>query len=141
MKKLTAFFLATLCVFGLAACSGSGEKVWDWTQSLEAKDIASAQIWNDNDWTERSLTEEEIRELVMLLNGLPKDSFTHNKHLRGGTSTYGIGMEIASVHYSLHEANGPHGTLEMEYDGKLWWIDDEALSSFVQKVAGTTATV
>lgn len=142
MKRILLIILSLTCVLALAGCSDSKANVWNWVQELDPEDIDSAQMWNNTagDWIEKPLDDGQIQELVALLNALPQDSFTYNKHNRGGTSTYGIRICIASETFHLHQANGPHGSLEMEFEEKLWWIDNEALSDFVQKVTGVTDT-
>ena len=136
MKKLTAFVLALVCLLSLSGCSGSEVKVWDWAQGINQEDITSATPWrNDEVYKEFTpLNDAETLELVMLLNELTKDSFTHNKHLQGGTPIYGIKIIIASETYYLNQAIGPHGSLEMSFNEKLWWIENEELSAFVQSV-------
>lgn len=142
MKKLTAAILALVCVFSLVGCSDNEEKVWDWALRLNPEDITSAIPWqHDVEYQEFApLNDAETLELVMLLNELTKDSFTHNKHLQGGTPTYGIKIIIASETYYLNQAIGPHGSLEMSFNEKLWWIDNEELSSFVQRVTDSSPT-
>ena len=140
MKRIIAVVLSFACVLGLFGCSGKETKVWEWAQGLDREDIISATPWsqdkiNQNDAID-SLNDTQTLELVTLLNKLTKDSFTHNKHLRGGTPTYGMQIDIAGQTYYLNEANGPHGSLEMSYNEKLWWIDSEELSAFIQKLVG-----
>jgi len=136
MKKLTASILALVCVFSLIGCSDNEEKVWDWAQGINQEDITSATPWRHDEANEEfePLNDAETLELVMLLNELTKDSFTHNKHLQGGTATYGIKIIIASETYYLNQVNGPNGSLEVSYNEKLWWIDNAELSAFVQSV-------
>ena len=142
MKRILLLVLTLTCVLTLAGCSGSKVKVWNWAQAINAADILSAQMWNRSagDFIEKPLDDSQIIELVTLLNSLPQESFTHNKHNRGGTPTYGIRINIATETIHLNQANGPCGSLEMKYDEKLWWIDDEALSGFVQKITGIIPT-
>ena len=137
MRKWLSFLLAVSLMLCLAGCANQEPKVWEWAQELKQEDIISAEPWRD-DWEHiemESLDDEDLSAFVMLLNALNKDSFTKNKHLRGGTSTYGMNVVIGSEIYHIHEAIGPHGALEMSYNGDLWWIDDEALSDFIQKVS------
>jgi len=140
MKRIIAVLFMFACVLGLSGCSGGETKVWEWTQSLHQVDIISATPWSQEKINQgdefAALNDTQTRELVTLLNGLTKDSFTHNKHLRGGTSTYGMQINIAGQTYHLNEANGPHGSLELSYNEKLWWIDSEDLSDFIREMAG-----
>ena len=137
MKKIIAVLLTLSSILGLLGCSHK-EKVWDWTQGLTQENIVCATPWNQDkinqDDAFAPLDDQETLELVTLLNKLTKDSFTENKHLRGGTATYGLEITLDSEIYHLNEANGPHGTLEVSYNEKLWWIDDAELSAFVQRV-------
>lgn len=133
MKKLTVFILALVLVLGLIGCTEKEPTVWEWAQSLTQEEIISATPRYEFKEFE-SLDDAEILELVTLLNNLTKSSFTYNKHLRGGTPTYGITIKIGSEIYHLNEATGPHGALEISYNEKLWWIDDAELSDFVQRV-------
>ena len=144
MKKIISFFLAAVCLLGLVGCSNNESSVWAWTQGLTQEEIVFATPWNQDkinqDDAFAPLDEQEILELVTLLNKLTKDSFTHNEHLRGGTPTYGIKIAMDSETYHLNQANGPHGSLEIEYNGKLWWIDNAELSDFVQKITDSKPT-
>jgi len=141
MKRFLSLLFVLACILALSGCSGSKEKVWSWAQGLEAKDVSSAQMWNNTtgDFIEKPLDDAQILELITLLNDLPQDSLTYNKHNRGGTSTYGIKINTASETFYLNQANGPSGSLEIEYEEKLWWIDNEALSDFVLKVTGAAS--
>ena len=138
MKNIISFFLAAVCLLGLVGCSNNESSVWAWTQGLTQEEIVCATPWNQDkinqDDAFAPLDEQETLELVTLLNKLTKDSFTHNEHLRGGTPTYGLEITLDSETYHLNQANGPHGTLEVSYNEKLWWIDDAELSAFVQRV-------
>ena len=143
MKKIISFFLAAVCLLGLVGCSNNESSVWAWTQGLTQEEIVCATPWNQDkinaDDVFAPLDEQETLELVTLLNKLTKDSFAENKHLRGGTATYGLEITLDSEIYHLNEANGPHGTLEVSYNEKLWWIDDAELSAFVQRVTTEAA--
>ena len=116
MKKIIAVLLTLSSILGLLGCSHK-EKVWVWTQGLTQENIVCATPWNQDkinaDDAFAPLDEQETLELVTLLNKLTKDSFTENKHLRGGTATYGLEITLDSEIYHLNEANGPHGTLEV----------------------------
>ena len=141
MKRLTAFVLVVLSVFAFVGCSGNEEKVWQWAQNLTQEDIISAIPRSGVDSDEciefEPLNDAETLELVTLLNGLTKDSFTENKDLRGITPTFHLEIKIGSETYYINEANAPDGVLEMKYQEKQWWIDDAALTEFVKKVTNT----
>jgi len=145
MKKLIAFVLSLILALGLAGCAEKEPAIWEWAQALNQADIVSATPWSQDKWNQdgelEPLDDAETLELVTLLNNLTKDSFTHNKHLRGGTSTYGISIVIGSETYHLHQANGPHGALEVSYNEKLWWIDNGELSDFVLRVTNMQSPV
>ena len=144
MKKIIAVALALVLALALVGCSGGEAKVWEWAQSLDHEDIISATPWSQDKINQEdafaSLDDTQTLELITLLNKLTKDSFTHNKHLRGGTPTFGIEIVVASKTYRINQANGPHGSLEMSYNEKLWWIDNEELSAFIQELAGQKNT-
>ena len=141
MKKWIAFVLVTLCVFGLTGCSNHEETIWEWAQNLAQEDIVSAIPRSGVDSDRRielePLNDAEIFELVTLLNGLTKDNFTENKDLRGITPTFHLEINLASETYYINEAGAPDGALEMKYHEKQWWIDDTALTEFVQNVTST----
>lgn len=139
MKKLIAFVLALVCVLSLAGYSNAKGKVWDWAQSVKQEDISAAIPWSEGNSFE-PLNDEEALELVTLLNKLTKADFTENKELTGGTPTFGIQIDIASKTYYINESIHPNGALEMNYNEKMWLIDNEALSGFIQKVADSTPT-
>lgn len=138
MKKILAYLFVLLYVFSFTGCSGKEASVWEWAQGFCQEDIVCATPWNQDKRNQNDafapLDDQENLELVTLLNALTKDNFTHNKHLRGGTPTYGLKIALASETYHLNQANGPYGALEVSYNGKLWWIDDAELSAFVQRV-------
>ena len=140
MKKMISLIFAITLALALVGCSDGKAKVWEWTQGLDQADIISATPWSQEKINQgdefAALNDTQTRELVALLNELTKDSFTHNKHLRGGTSTYGMQINIAGQTYHLNEANGPHGSLELSYNEKLWWIDSQELSDFIRQMAG-----
>ena len=141
MKKLITFIFALICVLGLAGCSGSEAKVWEWTAGLMEEDITAVTPWcHDAERKEFDpLNDAQTLELVTLLNKLTKKSFTENKQLVGVTPTFGIQIETASQTYHINYSPSPYGkygTLEIEYLEKLWWIDSSELSSFIQEVTG-----
>ena len=139
MKRVTAFVFTLFFVLSLVECGNKEIMVWDWAQGLSQEDIASAALWRV-DMASESLNKEETLTLVTLLNKLTKDSFTENKDLAGITPTFGIGITIASETYYINEADGPYGSLEIEYNEKMWWIDNAELYDFVQRVAATDPT-
>lgn len=144
MKKLIAFILAWICAFSFIGCSNDEVKVWDWVQSLDQENIVSVTPWSQDrinqDYAFKSLNDKEILELITLLNKLTQDSFTHNKHLRGGTPTFGVEIVIDSETYHMSEYNGPNGTLEIKYNEKQWIIDNTALFSFIQRITDSVTT-
>lgn len=139
MKKCIAFVLVMLCVIGLVGCSNKETTVWDWAQGLNQEDITCATPWSE-DKTFEALNGAETTDLVMLLNKLPKDSFTENKDLTGGTPTFGIEIVIGSETYYMNEYNGPNGALEIKHNEKQWIIDDTALFTFIQRIVANVAT-
>lgn len=141
MKRFLSLLLVLVCILALSGCSGSKEKVWNWAQNLDEKDITYVEMWNytGSDFIVQPLDDTQILELVTLLNDLPKDSFTYNKHNHGGTPTYGIRIEVGSEAFRFNQANGSQGSLELDFEEKLWWIDNEALSDFVLKVTGAAS--
>ena len=131
-----------ICTFvSLTGCAKGETKVWDWVQSLRQEDVVSVIPRRDVDSDARRefppLDEAEVQELLTLLGGLRKDSFTHNKHLRGGTPTFHVEMTLSSGSYYLNEYNGPGGALEIKYNDKQWLIEDAALAAFVRRVTQT----
>ena len=136
MKKSLLLVFAFLCILSLASCSKHSPAVRTWTQHLEQADILSADPWNDIDEHKdlKPLNDAEILELVELLNSLPKDSFTENKHLAGITPTFGLQITTTSGICRINEANAPDGALEIIYNGTQWWIDSLQLTAFVQTV-------
>ena len=140
MKKRKVVFLAAalaavcLCAFLL----GPGG-VCLWARCVTPGSIVSAEPWGGEYQTELPpLSEEEQTELAALLNGLTGKDFTKNRHLRGGTPTYGIRLTTYGGVFHLNQAIAPHGTLEVEYLGTAWWIDSDALSAFVREVTTPT---
>ena len=136
IKKVITLVLALIFVSGLAGCSEKKPTVYDWVRGLNQEDITSATPWRQDEAFE-PLNETETLELVSLLNKLTENSFTENKHLRGGTPTFGVEIVSASETFYLNESNGPNGALEMSYGEKLWWIDSVELYDFVQRVTDT----
>lgn len=139
IKKVIAVILALIFVSGLTGCSEKKPPVYDWAQGVNQEDITSVTLWRQDEAFE-PLNDTETLELVTLLNKLTENSFTENKHLRGGTPNFGIEIVTALETYYLNEANGPNGALELSYDEKLWWIDNEELFDFVQRVTDTKST-
>ena len=144
MKKWIAFIMALICVFSFVSCSNNEVKVWDWAQSLDQEDLVSVTPWSQDkinqDDVFKPLNDKESLELITLLNKLTQNSFTHNKHLQGGTPTFGIEIVIASEIYYMNEYNGPKGILEIKYNEKQWIIDDAELFSFIQRITDNVTT-
>lgn len=133
MKRFTALILAAVCMLLLSACSNDPAK---WAHELKADNINDVEVWNmysEGDVT-TALTAEKKSELVSLLNRLTDDSFTENSECVGGTPEYGIVIKIDGENYAINQSISPGGELEMEYGGKLWWIDNNALTDFVKGV-------
>lgn len=137
-KNLIAILMILVYAFGLFGCADKEAKIWEWAQALGQADIVCVTPWNQDkinqDDAFAPLDEKETLELITLLNGLTKDSFTENKNLTGGTPTYGLEITLGLEVHHLNEAIGPQGLLEVSYNEKLWWIDDAELSAFVQRV-------
>lgn len=139
MKKskllLPILLLAAVCIADLAAGPGG---VCLWARSVRPGRIVSAEPWGSEYRTELPpLSEEEQAELASLLNGLTRKDFTKNRHLQGGTPTFGIRLTTYGGVFHLNESIAPHGALEVEFLGTPWWIDSDGLAAFVRRV--TTA--
>lgn len=137
MKRSAAFILAAVCILSLAACSAKPEKeICIWTHDLKAEDITTVSVWNmyGDKETLTVLSTDKTAELVSLLNKLTDDSFTENSECVGGTPEYGIVLEIDGEYFCINQSIAPPGALETEYRDKLWWIDNDALTSFVKSV-------
>ncbi len=120
-------------VLAMAGCGSGNQKgdPWVWVQALKADDISSVAIWYDNE-EQVALSPDEIAKLITLLNDLKQSDFTENEELTGGTPAYGVQITTADDTYYINEAIAPSGTLEIKYGEKMWWIDNEALSSFIK---------
>lgn len=137
MKKFAALILAAVCILSLAACSAKPEKeICIWMHDLKAEDITTVSVWSMNidKETLTVLSTEKTAELVSLLNKLTDDSFTENSECVGGTPEYGIVLEIDGEYFCINQSIAPPGALETEYGDKLWWIDNDELTSFVKSV-------
>ena len=127
-----AAVLAAVCLCDLLLGPGG---ICLWARRMRPVGIVSAEPWGGDPLTELAPLSEEARaELTSLLNGLTRKDFTQNRHLQGGTPTYGIRLTTRGGIFHLNQAISPHGTLEVEHLGTLWWIDSDALSAFVRKV-------
>lgn len=141
MKKFAALILAAVCILSLAACSAKPEKeICIWMNDLKAEDITTVSVWSMNidKETLTVLSTEKTAELVSLLNKLTDDSFTENSECVGGTPEYGIVLEIDGEYFCINQSIAPPGALETEYGDKLWWIDNDELTSFVKSVCEVT---
>ena len=136
MKKSLLLVFAFLCILSLTSCSKRSSAIRTWAQHLEQEDILSAKPWNCIDELKdlAPLNDADIHKLVGLLNSLPKDRYTENKHLAGITPTFGLQITTTSGICHINEANAPDGALEIIYDGTQWWIDSPELTTFVQTV-------
>lgn len=147
MKKEIALVLSLVCVIGLAGCSNSKVKVWDWAQNLKQDDIVSVTPWHqDKEYIESEpLSDEEVIEFVALLNKLTKKSFTQNKKGVGITPTVGMQIELSSGTCVLNYApspNGKYGMLEISFlgdDEMPWWVDSVELLTFFEKVTDSAS--
>ena len=142
MRKSTVFVFTFLCILTFASCSKSNNPAWTWAQELEQKNILSVAPWrHDEAYIAFSpLNDVETLELIELLKGLPKDSFTENKQLAGITPTFGIQITTASGICRINEANAPNGALEIICDETQWWIDSAELAAFVRRITDSTLT-
>lgn len=139
MKKakllLPVLLLAAVCIADLTAGRGG---VCLWARSVSPGRIVSAEPWGGKYRTELPpLSEEEQAELAALLNGLTRKDFTKNRHLQGGTPTFGIRLTTHGGVFYLNESIAPHGAVEVEFLGASWWIDSDGLAAFVKRVTTT----
>ncbi len=81
------------------------------------------------------LLRRRVRIALSLLNSLEKTTFTENKQAAGSTPQYGLAFECGGASYYINEAMSPSGSLEMNYGGKQWWIDNAELEAFIAALA------
>ena len=137
---ICVLLLAAACIIADLTAGAGG--VCLWARSISPHRIVSAAPWGGEYAAELPpLSAEECAELSALLNSLTRKDFTRNRHLQGGTPTFGIRLTTHGGVFHLNEAISPHGTLEVEYLGTLWWIDSDALAAFVRQVTTDTENV
>lgn len=106
---------------------------WAWAAQLSTDDIDHVEIWIGiaDEKPEHVLTETEIETLVNLLNKLNRFDFKHNSTLVGSTPEYGIRITCDNIQYGVSDAGN---SLEMRYNGKMWWIKDRKLFDHVKSL-------
>ncbi|HHX36737.1 MAG TPA: M56 family metallopeptidase [Clostridiaceae bacterium] len=132
---VSALIAVTLLMVFAAACTFTGaakSNPWQWASGVNQNTLYSAEAWSGSSFY--VLSYDETQELSQLINVLDKGSFTENTELVGGTPEYGIIINVEDTKYNLNESIAPAGSLEMEYEGKMWWIDSEELNSFILNV-------
>ncbi|MBE6961940.1 MAG: M56 family metallopeptidase [Ruminococcaceae bacterium] len=140
--KMAAYTLAVVLVISVfaAVCAFAGAEKntpWQWAQSLSAEDIRFAEPWTTEAADSRMLSDADTAKLTALLNVLDRNDFADNKRLAGGTPTYGLRIQTVDGTYHINQSIAASGQLEIQYAGKMWWIDDEKLADFVRKHAVT----
>lgn len=131
MKK-TIFILS--CIFAvsfLAGCSSNKSALADWMRNLDEQQLAVYFWCNDFD-KEKSLTDDEVQELVSIINSLKEDKLTENKHLAGITPEYGFHLLAGDEKYYINQANAPNGQTEIGFQDKLWWIKSSDLHDYMR---------
>lgn len=136
MKRRLALALFLIFALTLAGCTAESARQdpWTWAQTLTADEFTAAP-WRSGG-EPAALSADETEALLSLLNHLSKDDFTENKDRRGGSPAYGMQIETPAGTCQLNESIAPGGGLELQYGGDLWWIDNDALSTFVKEKAG-----
>lgn len=138
--KMAVYTLAVTVVIAViaAVCAFAGTEKntpWQWAQSLSAEDVRFAEPWTMGAADSRKLSDADTAKLTVLLNALDRNDFAENKRLAGGTPTYGLRIETVDGAYDINQSIAPGGHLEIQYAGKMWWIDDEELTAFVRERA------
>jgi len=134
-KKLVVAILVVL----LVACIPVAVFFWrhpsaspaEWAQELSEESL-SVVVWDD--FGEWALSDEEIRTLTTILNGLQPDAFHENKRQAGITPAFGIRLSVGDKEYYINEADSPAGQMEMGYQGKMWWIQSDSLYELVRSL-------
>ena len=131
-KRLAVLILLVLLVASIpAAVFFLREPVTSpagWAQGLSGENL-SAVVWDDSE--EQRLTDEELKELTTVLNGLQPDAFHENKRLVGITPTFGLRLSVGDKVYNINQADSSAGQMEMGYQGKMWWIQSDSLYELV----------
>lgn len=131
--KLYMFIAVVLIAAVAVGCTFTGatkDGPWDWAREISAESITKAVPWADAEIFEE-LNDTEKETLAVLLNKLSPDDFIENEELAGGTPEYGLQIEMEGAFYNINQSIAPCGALEMNYDGKQWWIDNDELTNFI----------
>lgn len=103
---------------------------WKYAHHLNAEDV-SGSTWHYSD--ERPLGKDEIAGLVPLLNQLEKDDFKEDRSLEGLPPQYGI-ILYGDTTIHISQSDAPEGALAMLYNGRKWWIDNDALAIYIYEL-------
>ncbi len=130
---LVAVLLLVTVAGGCAFMGMKTDTPWAWAQSIDANDV-SVCIWDSTN-SEKHPTDTEKETLISILNSLKQEDFTQNKELSGITPGYGLRITTDGEEYYINEADAQYGSLEMNYDGKQWWLNSDELDSFISALA------
>lgn len=136
--ETAAYTLAVLLLISAAAVfvsyNGARDftKPWHWAKAITCDDIAEAYPWygiaNGS-----ALSDEETKTLVTLLNSLKPNDFEETGRDSGIVSDSGLSIETSSGIYYINEAS-MYGSLEIEYSGTAWLINDSKLAEFINEL-------
>lgn len=124
--------------------SGPKDTPWELTNPLLPSEVQNAYIWyEENNCTVKTLTQEQITEVVHLLNRLEKEDFTENT-ASISTPAYALHLFCSGMELTLNPLGG--AKTEVIFDAKTaealkadrWAVNDDALADRLLAVSGYT---
>lgn len=145
-----AVIALAVLVTGYFLTRPSNRELYEWMHAISFDKESQVHLWvyspyaETTDWCHGEkipLSDDKVREFEDALYQISKKELVLNQDNAGGTPEWGIGFTLNGEDFHLDEAYAPGGALEVGFDNRQWWIDNEKLTQLLKSWVSSARTL
>lgn len=133
-----------VCIVVIVVCAANPvESPYNWTSTVTAEDVEWAELMvNSEEWVTRTLSQQEVEELVALLNGIKRGDMSKPdpNGVWGFPTERMVTLCCGGIEYKLNLGPSPMTIIchdeSVDWQGAdEWFVGSDALKAFVRELA------
>lgn len=128
----------------------SNSELYEWIHRVSFDNESNVHLWVYSPYAEKEnwshgekipLSDDKVREFEDVLHQIDQKELTLNKENAGITPEWGISFTLNGEDFHIDQADAPYGALEVGFDDRQWWIDNEKLEQLLRSWVSETRTL